>query len=226
MSKKGSASPVVRVRPSIGKPRSTSAQIVDTTHTSVAAMKASSSWANAADVQAAAAKWSTAADDIAANAALIAQLKDQLKAAVGKQRPLRHVWSVCAKQVLTSVDAYCANSPVMIESFGLVAVSITAHALLGVPTDIATSPGPLPGQSRLTWARGLAIHGFLVQHTTDAGNPAMISPSIPCSKVKFTLSPQPALPSGTSVYFRVAAIDPHAAAGMGPWSGWVAGTIR
>jgi hypothetical protein len=224
--RKGSASPVVRVRPSLGKPRKTSGQIVDTTHSSVAAMKASSEWANAADVQTAVAKWSTAADEIAGNAAIIAQLKDQLKAAVAKQRTLTHTWSVCTQQVLTSVDAYCANSPVKIQSFGLVAVTATAHALLDVPTDIASSPGPLPGESRFTWARGLAIHGFLVQHATDTGNPASFSPATPCSKVRFTFSPPPVLPSGSSVYLRVAAIDPHAALGQSPWSAWVAGTIR
>jgi hypothetical protein len=189
-------------------------------------MKASASWPQAADVQTAVAKWSTAASDIAANAAVVAQLKDQLAAAVGKQRSLRHTWSVCTSQVLTSVDAFCANSPALIEGFGLVAVTNTAHALLGVPTDIATSPGPLPGESRLTWARGLAIHGFLVQHATDTGNPATMSPSIPCSKVKYTYAPLPAPPSGSSVFFRLAAIDPHAAIGQSPWSAWVAGTVR
>jgi hypothetical protein len=189
-------------------------------------MKSSASWASAADVQTAVAKWSTAASDIAANTALIAQLKDQLAAAVGKQRSLRHTWSVSTSQVLTSVDAFCANSPVLIEGFGLVAVTNTAHALLGVPTDIATSPGPLPGESRLTWSRGLATHGFLVQSATDTGNPASISPPFPCSKVKYTYAPKPAPPSGSSVFFRLAAIDPHSSTGQGPWSAWVAGTVR
>jgi hypothetical protein len=221
MSNKGQANPA-RVRPSIGKPRNTSAEIVATTVSSVAAMKASPDWPSATAVQTAVAAWSTAANDIAANAATVAQLKDQLKAAVAKQRTLQQAWSVCTKQVLVSVDAYCNNSPTKIQGFGLVAVTNTAHALLAAPSDIATSPGPLPGESRVTWPRGLALHGFVVQHATDAGNSATYSPVTPCSRIKYVLTG----PSGSAVYVRVAAIDPHAATGQSPWSGWVSATIK
>jgi hypothetical protein len=199
---------------------------VDTTQSSVAAMKTSPDGPNAADVQVAVAQWITAASDIGANALTIAQLKDQLKAAVARQRALRHVWSVCTSQVLTSVDAYCANSPVKIQGFGFVPVSYAAHALLGAPSNLATSPGPLQGEATFSWARDLAIHGFVVQHATDTANPATISPSIPCSKVKFTLMPSAASPSGSNVSFRVAAIDPHAPLGQSPWSAWVTATVR
>jgi hypothetical protein len=223
--KKGTANPVVRVKPSLGKPRSTSAERVATTTSTVAAMKASPDWPAATDVQTSVAKWSTAASDIAANAAVVAQLKDQLAVAVAKQVTLNHTWSVCTSQVLTSVDAFCANAPARIQGFGLVAVTNTVHGLLGAPSNIATSSGPLAGEVRCTWDRGLADHGFVVQHATDTGNPATISPSIPCTKVKFTLAPSAASPSGSVVHFRVAAIDPHATAGQSPWSAWVSGTV-
>jgi hypothetical protein len=226
MSKKGKANPVVRVRPSINKPRSTNAQIGETTKSSVLAMKASSDWSSAVEVQAAVAKWSSSADDVTANAAIIAQLKDQLMAAVSKQRTLRHTWSVYLKQVLASLDAFCANSPAKIQGFGCLPVSNTAHALLGAPTNLATSPGLLLGEARLTWARGLAIHGFIVQHATDTANPATYATPVPCSKVKFTLAPTATSPSGSTVYFRVAAIDPHAPLGQSPWSAWIAATVR
>jgi len=122
------------------------------------------------------------------------------------------------------VDTFCANSLVKIQGFGLVGVTLAHRALLDAPIGLATSPGAMPGESQLTWPKGLAIHGFVVQHATDTGNPATYSPSIPCSKTKFTLTS--AGPSGSSVYFRLAAIDPHAALGQSPWSAWVAGTVR
>ena len=213
-----------RVRPSIGKPTSTDAQIVGTTQSSTAAMKASPDWSNAPNVQTAVTAWNGAANDVATNAATIAQLKDQLRAAVAKQHTLRQAWSVATKQVLTSVDTFCANSLVKIQGFGLVGVTHALQPLLDAPTGLATSPGTMPGEARLTWPKGLATHGFVVQHATDMGNPATYSPSIPCSKTKFTLTS--AGPSGSSVYFRLAAIDPHAASGQSPWSAWIAGTVR
>ena len=223
MSKKAKANPVVRVRPGISKPTVTDAQKVDTTRTSTVAMKASTDWQSAADVQTSVAGWNKSADDIEANAKIVAQLTDQLKTAVSKQRTLRQKWSVCTKQVVTSVDSYCENSLVKIQGFGLAAIKHALHPLLDAPVDIATSPGPLPGEASVTWTRGLAA-GFLVQHATDTANPATYSPSIPCSKVKFTLTG--ASPSGSSVYFRLAAIDPHAPLGQSPWSAWVAATVK
>jgi hypothetical protein len=220
MSKKKGTAP--RVKPSLGKPRGTSAEMAATTVSTVAAMKASPDWAAATDVQTAVARWSSSASDVAANAAVIAQLKDQLAVAVAHQQTLENTWSVCTAQVLTSVDAYCANSPVKIQGFGLVAVSKTVRGLLGAPSNVGTLPGPLPGEVRCEWDRGLADHGFVLQHATDTGNPATYSPSIPCTKVKYTLA---ASPSGAVVHFRVAAIDPHAATGQSPWSGWVSGTV-
>ena len=223
MSKGNTARPP-RVRPSIQKPRTTDAQIVDTTQSSTAAMKASPDWPTATDVQTSVTGWNKAAGDVATNAATVQQLKDQLKAAVAKQHTLRQTWSVCTKQVLTSVDTFCANSLVKIQAFGLVGVTLAHHPLLDAPSGLATSPGTMPGESQLTWPKGLATHGFVVQHATDTANPATISPSIPCSKTKFTLTN--AGPSGSSVYFRLAAIDPHAAMGQSPWSASIAGTVR
>jgi hypothetical protein len=62
-----------------------------------------------------------------------------------------------------------------------------------------------------------------VQHATDAANPATYSPSLACTKSKFTLT---GATSGSSVSFRVAAIDPSSATGQTAWSGWVVGTVR
>src|SRR5436309_2049375 len=102
MSNKGKANPVVRVRPGISKPTSTDAQKVDTTRSSTVAMKASTDWQSATDVQTNVTGWNKSADDIEANAKIVTELKDQLKAAVAKQRTLRQKWSVCTKQVVTS----------------------------------------------------------------------------------------------------------------------------
>src|ERR1700722_18495694 len=50
------------------------------------------------------------------------------------------------------------------------------------------------------------------------------SPPAACTRTKYTLGGL--APSGSSVFFRVAAIDPLAVTGQSPWSAWVAATVR
>jgi hypothetical protein len=96
--------------------------------------------------------------------------------------------------------------------------------LLVAPEGLATSPGANAGQAAVKWERGQARHGFLVQHATDVANPATFSQPTACTKITFTLSGL--APSGSSVFFRVAAVDPHAPTGQSPWSGWVSATVK
>jgi len=83
--------------------------------------------------------------------------------------------------------------------------------------------GKAAGEVVLTWHRGNAAHGFLVQHATDVANPATYSLLMASTRAKYTLK---GAQSSTIVHFRVAAIDPASATGASPWSDWVAGTVR
>ena len=52
------------------------------------------------------------------------------------------------------------------------------HGLLGplpMPANLTGLPGIAVGDARISWALGLARHGFLVQHATDVANPATYS---------------------------------------------------
>jgi hypothetical protein len=94
---------------------------------------------------------------------------------------------------------------------------------LGAPADLAVNPGAGSGEVAASWLRGNARHGFVVQHATDAANPATYAPPMPWTKTRFTLG---GLAPNATVSFRVAAIDPTSATGASPWSAWVVGNAR
>jgi hypothetical protein len=149
------------------------------------------------------------------------QLKDQLATAEAKQRTIRRQWMDAMRQVLGAIAVYCDGSTDMVHGFGLNVA--TRHALgpLAPPTGLTTKPGPNPGEATVSWERGSAHHGFLVQHATDVANATTYSAGIPCTKAKFTLD---GVPTSSVVHFRVAAIDPSEKTGTTAWSDWVAAT--
>jgi hypothetical protein len=80
------------------------------------------------------------------------------------------------------------------------------------------------GQAGVKWPRGLARHGFLVQHATNSQDPATYSGWLPSTKSRYMLGGL--APSGSTMSFRVAAIDPSSPTNQTPWSAWCAATVR
>jgi hypothetical protein len=224
MSKSKKRAPAVdRAAPSIAKPTVTDAQKVTAARDIVATAKKNPAWATAKDLQAAAVVWSQSADDIEANATVVVAARSALATAEAKQRSLRRAWAAAKGQVLGAVNVLCAGSADDLKAYGF---GVRNHAGLGplaVPDNLATAPGTAPGQAVFSWSKGLCRHGFLVQHATNVADQATYSAATACTKSKFTLT---GAPPGSSVSFRVAAIDPSSPTGQTAWSGWVAGTVR
>jgi hypothetical protein len=215
--------PVDHAVATIKKPVGTDALKVSTTHTLGQAMSQSPDWAAATDVQTAVKVWTGSADAIDANAKVIDGLRAQLKAAEGKQPALRRDWLAAKRQVLSTVTVFCGGSADKVKGFTLDVTTRARIGLLDAPIDLAVSPGKVPGEVVAAWAKGIAKHGFLVQHATDPTNAATISTPTPSTKVKLTLD---GLAPNASVSFRVAAIDPASPTGQTPWSAWVLGNAR
>ena len=221
---KGKAKPVDRAEPTIKKATGSDAKKVDVAHSTTAAMAKSPLWATAVDVQAAAKAWTQTADDIAANGKVIADLRAQLRVAEAKQQGLRRNYRACRRQVLSTVSLVCAGSADDVKGFNLDVVTRVAGSVLPVVEGLTGSPGKQVGEATAKWLRGAARHGFLVQHATNASDASTYSASIACTKSKYTLGG--AGPSGSTVYFRVAAVDPRSPTGQTPWTAWVAATVR
>jgi hypothetical protein len=220
---KKSKPPVDRAVATMKKATGNDALKVSTTRSVTQAMKQSPDWAAATDVQSAVTTWNKSADAIEASAKEIANLRAQLKNAEATLASNRRDWLASKKQVTGAVTVYCGGSADKVKGFNLDVIAHAKIGLLGVPIDLTVNPGKDVGQVLGAWAKGLARHGFLVQHATDPNTPATVSAPVPCTKPKLLLS---GLTPGASVSFRVAAIDPASPTGMSPWSAWVVGNAR
>jgi hypothetical protein len=196
---------------------------VSVTNQITQAMPQSPNWGAAADVQAAVKVWAGQATALATNATLIANLKAQLGAAEAKQLTLRRDWTAAKSHVTTAVTVFAAGSADVVASFSFDVVSVARIGALAAPLGVVVEPGTANGEAVVSWTRGNAWHGFLVQHAADPTNAATVSASIACTRIKLTLG---GLPQGGNVSVHVAAIDPASPTGQSPWSTWAVGSAR
>ena len=215
--------PVDRAEATVKKATRTDSLKVSVTRSVCQGMKQCADWAAATLVQTAVKAWSDGADGLEANAKVIVDLRTQLKAAEAKQNTLRRDWGVAKAHVLVAVTSFCGGSADKVKAFTLDVVTRGRLGALGAPIDLIVMPGKAIGEAVSTWEKGIAQHGFLVQHATDPSNAATVSAPIASTKPKFTLG---GLPSGANVSVRVAAIDPASPTGQSPWSAWVVGNAR
>lgn len=202
----------------------TDAQKVSVARDVMASAKVAPGWVTAPELQAAFAAWNKAADEIEAQASQIGQLRLALQTLETKQLGSRRSWRAGKKQVLGAVDVLCAGSADDLKAYGFEVLSRTSPgAQIATPDGLKTASGKVLGDVTVSWPKGSARHGFVVQHGTDVANSATYSAPIPCTSRKFTLKGGV---SGSIVHFRVAAIDPSSPTGMTAWSAWVSGTVR
>jgi hypothetical protein len=223
MANKKKAPHVVRAAPRLKKGKKTDTNMVSVTRSQTATMQKSPDWASATAVQTSVASWKQGRRRDRGQRQVIAALLDQHKTAVAKQRVLRMQWSSAARQVVTDVNTCCDGAAEKVQGFGFDLATHTILAVLDAPANLVSSIGKQPGEAVITWDKGSANHGFLVQHATDVATPATYSGSIASTKPKYTIS---GATSGSVVHVRVAAIDPRSATGQSPWSAWIAATVR
>ena len=216
---KKKAKPVDQAKPVIRKARGTDTAKVAVTRSITTVMKGTPQW-NDPKIQSAQADWNAAADAIEATAKIMSDLKKRLSTVLATQLANRQAWNVATRQMTTNVEVVCKGSPDQVHALGFDVQTHVAASAQPAPSGVAAQPGTVSGVAVVTWHRGSARHGFLVQHAADVANPAA---PIPYTKTKYTLEGAPAL---STVHFRVAAIDTTSPTGASPWSDWVTCTVR
>ena len=223
MATKSKRPQVDRARPVVRTPAKSDADRVKFAQRLATTMPASPNWGQAVDVHPALDRVTKGAAALAANTATIAELKSKLLDAVGTQRALRRDMAVSLRALQSAIEVFAAGRVDVVNGFGFEVVGHTPSTPLAAPFDLTVNPGKLSGELAVSWKKGQARYGFIVQHATDPANQATYSAIAPCTRTKTTLG---GLPSGTSVHVRVAAVDPTQASGMSPWSNWYSGTVR
>jgi hypothetical protein len=203
------------------QPKRTDVEKIAATRTLTPAIQASPNWGAAVEVQTAVANLNQDANALEAKAQAAETLRTQFAAAMSDLRIARRNWKVSESHLMSTVNVFAKGSVDTVKSFALEVQTRVPTGAPVAPADLVVLRGTKAGEALVKWTRERkATKGFVVQHATDSANPATYSAIEPTTKSKYTLE---GLPSGTTVYVRVAAIDPNE--GRGPWSGWAAGTI-
>jgi hypothetical protein len=221
--KKQKAKPVDRATPVIRKPKGTDGEKSTVARGITSAMKGTPQWNSSPELQKAVANWNVASDALETNGKSIADARRVLEGLVATQRVTRQSWRTAAKEVTGIVNRLCEGSPDLVHSLGFDVFKHGAPAAQPAPIGLVPLPGKAVGGAEVTWQRGTATHGFVVQRAADVANPATYAAAVPCTKTKYMIE---GAPSASVVHFRVAAIDPTSSTGVSPWSDWVACTVR
>jgi hypothetical protein len=223
MSNKSKKPPVDRATATTHLPLRTDADKVTLTRQLAQAMPASPDWTTSPALQALVKAWSADADAIEAQAKKAGDLRTQLRAVVAQQYANRRDWQVTKAQVMSTATGVCGGSADRLKALSLDVIEHARVGALAAPAGLAVNPGKLSGDITAAWTKGIAKHGFLAQHASNPADATTYSSSIACTRAKLTLH---GMPSGSSISFRVAAIDPASPTGQSPWSAWVLGNVR
>jgi hypothetical protein len=207
----------------LNNPTHTDAQKVSMARDVATAAAKNPGFAQAPNLQAAMKEWTDVAASLESNGSEALQLRTQLRSLEAKQHAFRRQWRSAKKQVLGTADVLCAGSGDELKAYGFQVRTRTTVAPISTPDSISAVAGKAPGEAVVSWARGSAKHGFVVQSAADVANAATYSAVIPTPKAKLVFS------GGTPaavMSFRVAAIDPSSPTGHTAWSAWVAGSLR
>ena len=213
-----------RATPVIRKTKRTDGEKISVTRAITSTMKTAPQWSASPVLQAANTAWNAAADNLENNAKVIATARNALAALEATQRAYRQDWKNAAKVMTSTVGVVSEGSPDTVHALGYdVVTHIAAIAQDVAPSGLVSLPAAAAGEALVSWQKGTARHGFLVQRATDPTNAGTYSATIPSTKTKYLAEGEK---SSTVIYFRVAAIDPTKASGLSPWSDWVACTVR
>jgi hypothetical protein len=124
--------------------------------------------------------------------------------------------------VLAAVTTVAGGDASVVHANGF-DVQTRSRDAVEAPVLEGSSLGKEHGEATFTWTCPTARNGYVVQTASDRKDAATYSHVIPCTRKKMTLR---GLASGSSLYARIAAIDPASTNGLGPWCEWFRITAR
>ena len=202
------------------EPMGTDALKVTGARAAVTAIKASTNYGAATDVQAATVAWDTETTNLDTGLKLVADLEKKLAVARGDLLATQRRWGLRRAATLSAIDTFCDGSKDKVLSFAAVVAGISGHVAPSVPVGLQNWRSKTPGVAGVEWhltPKNRA--GFMVQHCTNPADPATWSAPIACTKRSFRLADQT---PGATIQFRVLALDPTLPTGQTGWTAWVA----
>jgi hypothetical protein len=215
----GSPNKIDNATPVLTGPTENTEDKVSATQTHYNAMKASTDWTAATDVQTAANDWLAVATNLSTNEQAIADLMKQLAAKRVAEVTLLVQWATQKDVCLAAVRKFCAGSSAKVQGFGYAVAGRTPRPPAPVPSNLLGKRVKVAGTAWLTWTGDAYRRQYQAQWATDSTNPATFSAPRTVGGRSFKL---PGQTSGATLHFRVLALDPRLPTGQTDWSPWAA----
>lgn len=146
-----------------------------------------------------------------------AQLLIQLQQIEADEITLRRRWGLRRLGVLHEVNIHCDGSKEKVQAFNLEVIDRKKPPQATVPEKVH---GMMPRKKAagVAWSPVEGAHGYMVQHATDPSDPATHAPPAMCRKTRFWVT---GLVPGSTIAFRVLALDPSLPNGQTDYCAWV-----
>ena len=211
--------PVDRATPRITGGRSKPTKMVDSANKSIAAILGSSNISKAGGVASAANDWSDANTALDTNNQNKAKGHALLEAAILAEPPLVRRWYDRTVAVETAIRLFADGSKEVAQSFEVPVAQKTTTPEATVPQNLRPMKVKKPSNASGRWDKVPGATGYLLQHASNPNDPSTYSAPINCTGVMYHL---PGQTVGTTVYFRVLAIDKRLPGGQTAYTAWVA----
>jgi hypothetical protein len=180
---------------------------------------ASSNIATAPDVKTAATAWGVALTALQTNNTSKTTARNLLDTALTNEPPLLREAAANKLAVVSAINLFSKGSKDTVQSFGVDVVERQARPQPIVPVNLRPMKVNKTTVASVRWDPTLGAQGYALQHTTNTADTTTYAAPFKTTGARYHLTGQT---TGTTVYFRVAALDTALSGGQTAYTAWVA----
>ncbi len=175
--------------------------------------------AGAPDVQAKLAVFTTANTNLGSNNKSKAAGKLQFDTAVVAEGPLVRRWGIAKRALVSAIEVVGDGSAQVVQGFNVGVEVRQEKSEATVPVNLRPMKARVPDTASVRWDPTDGAKGYMLQHATNPADATTYSGQIHVSAAKYKLGGQ--VP-GTTIYFRVLALDASLPNGQTAYTAWLA----
>ena len=172
----------------------------------------------ASGVKSTATDWNNNLLDLQKNNTNKSTARANLDTAITNEPPLVRACNAGKLAVVAAINVFSKGSKDMVQSFAVDVEQRTAKPEATVPVNLRPMVMRKSATARARWAPTVGAEGYMVQHATNVADPTTYAAPVRVTKARYDLEGQT---PGTTVYFRVAALDTALPGGQTAWTIWV-----
>ena len=219
MGKKNKKVPVDQATPKIGPPpKDTAEALVTDGLATVTRVLASPNIGSAGGVSAAANAWNADLLALQKNNTNKSNARDLLATAITNEPPLVRAVHAGKRGLVSAIDTFSKGSKDMVQSFTVDVEQRTPRPEATVPVDLRPMKTTKSATARARWAPTPGADGYMLQHATNTADATTYAAPFRVAVAHYDLVGQT---PGTTIYFRVAAVDSRLPGGQTAFTAWV-----